>query len=346
MNLTQDFIHGSTKKSLAAMVLPLLIAMVLNMAYNLVDSLWIGNLLGETAYAALTNATPLILILNAIAMGATNGVAILLSQAVGAGDRFRSARLITTSLVVAVVFALGLTLILELTLTPLLLLLQTPAEIFSLTHSYLAIYILGYLPVYLYCYFAAVMRSYGNSVFQVIAMLICTLLNAGLDPLFIHFMGFDGAAVATLLSQTLCLFCMLGYLHRKPLFSLHLSQFDGSLGCRFYPQRYSFCFSAEHSSNQHELSHRTCQQLWYFGAGSLRHHREIENDLILSSNGAEHGAYEHCRTMRRRKTLRSRRRLYQALPILWCARSDRTLGSGGHFCQSFITPLCRQRRRS
>ena len=229
MNMTQDFIHGSTKKSLAAMVLPLLIAMVLNMAYNLVDSLWIGNLLGETAYAALTNATPLILILNAIAMGATNGVAILLSQAVGAGDRFRSARLITTSLVVAVVFALGLTLILELTLTPLLLLLQTPAEIFSLTHSYLAIYILGYLPVYLYCYFAAVMRSYGNSVFQVIAMLICTLLNAGLDPLFIHFMGFDGAAVATLLSQTLCLFCMLGYLHRKPLFSLHLSQFDGCL---------------------------------------------------------------------------------------------------------------------
>lgn len=212
MNLTQDFIHGSTKKSLAAMVLPLLIAMVLNMAYNLVDSLWIGNLLGETAYAALTNATPLILILNAIAMGATNGVAILLSQAVGAGDRFRSARLITTSLVVAVVFALGLTLILELTLTPLLLLLQTPSEIFSLTHSYLAIYILGYLPVYLYCYFAAVMRSYGNSVFQVIAMLICTLLNAGLDPLFIHFMGFDGAAVATL---------------------LHLSQFDGSLVADF-----------------------------------------------------------------------------------------------------------------
>ena len=340
MNLTQDFIHGSTKKSLAAMVLPLLIAMVLNMAYNLVDSLWIGNLLGETAYAALTNATPLILILNAIAMGATNGVAILLSQAVGAGDRFRSARLITTSLVVAVVFALGLTLILELTLTPLLLLLQTPAEIFSLTHSYLAIYILGYLPVYLYCYFAAVMRSYGNSVFQVIAMLICTLLNAGLDPLFIHFMGFDGAAVATLLSQTLCLFCMLGYLHRKPLFSLHLSQFDGSLVADFI--RKGIPSSAEHSSDQHKLSHRTCQQLWYFGAGSIRHHREIGNDLILSSNGAEHGAHEHRRTMRRRKTLRSRWRLYQALSILWCARSDRALGSGGHFCQSFITPLCRQ----
>lgn len=57
---------------------------VLNMAYNLVDSLWIGNLLGEQAYAALTNSTPIILILTSIGMGATNGLAILLSQVIGA----------------------------------------------------------------------------------------------------------------------------------------------------------------------------------------------------------------------------------------------------------------------
>lgn len=55
-------------------------AMFLNMMYNLVDSLWIGNLLGETAYAALTNSTPIILILTSVAMGATNGVSILISQ--------------------------------------------------------------------------------------------------------------------------------------------------------------------------------------------------------------------------------------------------------------------------
>ena len=58
-----DFINGNTKKCLMAMVLPMIAAMFLNMAYNLVDSLWIGNLLGETAYAALTNSTPLILLL-------------------------------------------------------------------------------------------------------------------------------------------------------------------------------------------------------------------------------------------------------------------------------------------
>ena len=81
MDTKIDFIKGDTKKCLAAMVLPLMVAMFLNMAYNLVDSLWIGNLLGETAYAALTNSTPVILILSSVAMGSTNGVSILLSQA-------------------------------------------------------------------------------------------------------------------------------------------------------------------------------------------------------------------------------------------------------------------------
>lgn len=78
MNTKIDFINGNIKRCLAAMFLPMMVAMFLNMAYNLVDSLWIGNLLGETAYAALTNSTPIILILNSVAMGATNGVSILL----------------------------------------------------------------------------------------------------------------------------------------------------------------------------------------------------------------------------------------------------------------------------
>lgn len=66
-----DFIGGNTKRCLFAMALPMIAAMFLNMMYNLVDSLWIGNLLGETAYAALTNSTPIILLLTSIAMGAT-----------------------------------------------------------------------------------------------------------------------------------------------------------------------------------------------------------------------------------------------------------------------------------
>ncbi len=208
------------------MVLPLMAAMFLNMAYNLVDSLWIGNLLGETAYAALTNSTPVILILSSVAMGATNGVTILLSQAIGAGDKEKTDQLIVTSLVSAVIFSLGVTVLAEAALNPILILLNTPEEVMPFARQYLAIYLLGYLAVYLYCYFTAVLRSFGNSVFQVAAMLICTLLNAALDPLFIHFMGFNGAAVATVLSQTLCLIFMLLYLYKKQLLNLRLTLFN------------------------------------------------------------------------------------------------------------------------
>ncbi|MBM6750932.1 polysaccharide biosynthesis C-terminal domain-containing protein [Mediterraneibacter glycyrrhizinilyticus] len=226
MNFEMDFISGDTKKCLLAVSLPMLAAMFLNMAYNLVDSLWIGNLMGETAYAALTGATPLILILNSIAMGGTNGISILLSRAVGARDKKSIESIVATSLVIAVLLSGGMTLLLELLLKPILTFLQTPQETYQMAYEYLSIYLIGYLAVYLYCYFTAVLRSFGNTVFQVIAMLICTILNAILDPLFIRWMGFQGAAEATLLSQGLCLVFMLLYLWKKKLFAFHISAFS------------------------------------------------------------------------------------------------------------------------
>ena len=234
MSQTTQFIEGNTRRCLFKMAVPVLTAMFLNLAYNLVDSLWIGNLLGETAYAALTGATPVILVLNAVAMGATNGVSILLSQAVGAKDTRRIDCLIATSLAVAVVFSIAVTAGIELCLRPLLSLLQTPAETFEMAYGYLSIYLLGYLTVFLYCYFTAVLRSFGNAVFQMVAMLICTALNAALDPLFIHLFGFQGAAIATLLSQTLCLVFMLVYLARKKLFVIHLSAFSWEAVSAFF----------------------------------------------------------------------------------------------------------------
>ena len=221
-----DFIGGNTRRCLMAMALPMIAAMFLNMAYNLVDSLWIGNLLGKTAYAALTNSTPIILILTSVAMGSTNGVSILLSQAIGSKDKRKTESLIATSLIVAIVFSLLVTLILELCLPTIFGALNTPAETYDMAYSYLTIYVLGYVAVYLYLYFTAVLRSFGNSMFQAIAMLVSTVLNAILDPIFIHFIGFQGAAIATLLSQIVCLVFMVIYLKKKKLFYLHITWFD------------------------------------------------------------------------------------------------------------------------
>ena len=221
-----DFIGGNTRRCLMAMALPMLAAMFLNMMYNLVDSLWIGNLLGETAYAALTNSTPVILVLTSVAMGAANGVSILLSQAIGAKDRKKTEALLSTSFCAAVAFSLLMTVLLEVFLPDVLTALNTPAETYDMAYSYLSIYVLGYPAVYLYLYFTAVLRSFGDSVFQAAAMLVSTVLNAVLDPVFIRFTGFHGAAIATLLSQLICLLFMLAYLKKKGLLAFRLSAFD------------------------------------------------------------------------------------------------------------------------
>lgn len=208
------------------MTVPMIIAMFLNMAYNLVDSLWIGNLLGEQAYAALTNSTPIILILTSIGMGATNGLAILLSQVIGAKNEQKKKNIIVTSFFVSIILSVFMTIVLEIFLEPILIVLNTPTEIFDMAKNYLSIYALGYVAVYLYLYFTAILRSFGNTMFQAVAMLVSTLLNAILDPIFINIIGFHGAAIATLISQIICLAFMCIYIYRKKLFNLSLSDFD------------------------------------------------------------------------------------------------------------------------
>lgn len=226
MNTKLDFINGNTKECLISMTIPMIVAMFLNMAYNLVDSLWIGNLLGEQAYAALTNSTPTILLLTSIAMGATNGISILLSQAIGAKNDLKKEQIISTSFYVAIIFSIFVTILLEVFLEPILVMLNTPNEIFEMAKNYLSIYILGYVAVYLYLYFTAILRSFGNTMFQAVAMLISTILNAILDPIFIKTIGFHGASIATLSSQIVCLFFMFIYISKKKLFRFSLTNFN------------------------------------------------------------------------------------------------------------------------
>lgn len=216
-----DFVNGDTKKSLLAMVLPLLGAMILTMAYNLVDSLWVGNLLGENGYAALTNSTAVVLILSAIAMGTSNGITILVSQTVGAGQKEKTDGVIATALAMSAIFSVAVTILLEVLLSPILTMMDTSAELFAPAYDYLSVYLAGYAAIYLYMQFTAIFRSFGDPMFQMKGMLISTLFNAVLDPVMIHFMGLKGAAWATVLSEVLCLAFAFFYLWKKKLFHLN-----------------------------------------------------------------------------------------------------------------------------
>ena len=221
-----DFIGGDTRRSLLRMVGPLLAAMVLTMAYNLVDSLWVGSLMGETGYAALTSSTSVVLILSAIAMGSSNGAAILIVQTAGA--KKEAGGLISVSLALAGAFSVGVTAVLELALPPLLSAMNTPPELFSMAYDYLSVYLLGYAAIFLYMHFTAAFRAFGDPVFQMKGMLLSTVFNAVADPLMIRGFGLRGAAWATVLSEALCLVFAVVYHRKKRLFRLTLRRADAA----------------------------------------------------------------------------------------------------------------------
>lgn len=225
-----DFVNEKTGRSLIRMVTPLLIAMFLTMAYNLVDSLWVGNLLGENGYAALTDSTALILILNAIAMGAGNGVSILVAQLVGADQRQKTEGVIATVVFISACFAVGLTIMAEIFLPGILKMLRTPMEIRNDAYAYLSIYLLGYTAIYLYMQFTSVFRAFGDPIFQMKGMFFTTVFNAVIDPILIKRMGLTGAAWATVLSEVLCLVYAIWYHKRRKLFTMDFHRLKVAYG--------------------------------------------------------------------------------------------------------------------
>ena len=80
MNSNIDFVNTNTTKALLKMFFPLMMAMILTMAYSMVDSLWVGNLLGKAGLSALTASTAVVLIINSLSMGIGNGVSVMMDS--------------------------------------------------------------------------------------------------------------------------------------------------------------------------------------------------------------------------------------------------------------------------
>lgn len=222
MNANIDFINEKTGKALFRMFVPMMIGMVLNLAYNLVDTLWIGNMLGDTALAALTNATPIVQLLYSFGMGISNGMGIILAGKVAEGKRDEQSGIISSTLLYTLVASIVLVAIMELLLHPILRLMNTQPETYDFAYSYLAIYMVGIIPSFLFTHLTSMLKCYGDTMFQMISLLISSILNAVLDPLFIRLIGFSGAAIATFISQFVSLILVVWYCRRRNYFSTNL----------------------------------------------------------------------------------------------------------------------------
>ena len=208
---TLDMTSGKPTGLIVRFALPLMLANVFQQLYTVVDTAIVGKALGVDALAALGAADWLNWMMYGMVQGLTQGFAILVAQNFGARQLDQLRKTVGASIVLSAVSSLILMGLLQLAIEPVLTLLQTPAQIANGSKLYLRVMFSGVPIVMAYNLFAGILRSLGDSKTPLMAMIAASLLNIGLDLLFVlvfHW-GIAGAAVATLIAQVFAaLYCL------------------------------------------------------------------------------------------------------------------------------------------
>ena len=208
---TLDMTAGKPTRLIIHFALPLMLANVFQQLYTVVDTAIVGKALGVDALAALGAADWLNWMMYGMVQGLTQGFSIPVAQNFGARQADQLRKTVGASIVLSAVSSLLLIALLQLAIDPVLTLLQTPAQIADGSKLYLRIMFAGVPIVMAYNLFAGILRSLGDSKTPLMAMVAASLLNIGLDLLFVLVFrwGSAGAAVATLLAQVFAaLFCL------------------------------------------------------------------------------------------------------------------------------------------
>ena len=203
MNKTYDFTEGNIAKQMIYFSLPIFLTNLLQTSYQLIDSIWVGNLLGSNALGAISIAAPVIFTVLSFIIGVNSATLTVLSQRKGASDDKGLIESLNAFVVTLTVLSVTFGVIGFLFTDPILKFLGTPEEIFHSTKVYLRINFLGILFLFGYNFIGTVLRALGDSKTPIRFVLFAVILNTLLDPLFIGYFnwGIEGAAYATILSQ-------------------------------------------------------------------------------------------------------------------------------------------------
>lgn len=218
-NLTE----GNPTKLMLSFALPVCLGNLFQLFYSLADTRIVGSTLGENALAAIGATTAVSTLLIGFLQGLTNGFSILIAQSFGAGKTERLRKAAAGTFLLSFLITLFLTGVSLLFLDAFLHLLNVPKLLYPEAKSYICIILSGMIITMLYNAFAGVLRAVGDTAAPLAFLICASLLNVGLDLLFIlvFHMGIRGAAYATILSQTLSVVLSFAYMWKRyPVFHL------------------------------------------------------------------------------------------------------------------------------
>lgn len=231
MSQTQikDFTTGNITKQLLAFASPLLLSNLLQVAYNMVDMIIVGNTLGASGISAVAVGGDVSNFLTCVAMGFSSAGQVLIAQYIGAKKQDKIGRFVGTMSSFLALCAVVISVIGLFFRHSILQIMNTPQEAFDGALGYSSICMVGLVFIYGYNVVSAILRGMGDSKHPFLFISIAALLNLGLDLVFVigMDMGAVGAALATVISQAVSfLSCTFFLYKRREAFALQMSRQD------------------------------------------------------------------------------------------------------------------------
>ncbi|MBN2403208.1 MAG: MATE family efflux transporter [Spirochaetes bacterium] len=217
----KDLTTGSIPRHLLQFSIPMLIGNIIQVGHSIVNTIWVGHLVGKDAVGAVGVSTPVLFILIGISMGITMATTILVAQYYGAKNYEMVNTTVNNSFSLAIIVAVLLVTLGIIYRDNILIMLNTPVNNFEMASGYLKVSFLAFIPIYIVVLISSILRGIGDTVTPLIFMAIGVGINIILDPfliggwsIFPH-NGLIGAAYATLVAQIIAMVLCIVYLNRK-----------------------------------------------------------------------------------------------------------------------------------
>ena len=198
-----DMTQGNPAKLICLFALPLLFGNVLQQLYNMVDSIVVGNFVGDAALAAVGTGFPVIFMLVSLFMGLGTGATVMISQFYGAGDKESLRKSVATIYNAILVGAVPLTILGILLAGPLLRMMNVPEDAYGMARTYVMVVFAGVVGNLGYNVNAGILQGLGNSRTTLLFLSIACVINIVLDLVFVIVFswGVMGVALATIIAQ-------------------------------------------------------------------------------------------------------------------------------------------------
>ncbi len=199
MNMTE----GNIKKIFIRFALPIILSLVSQQLYNVIDMIIVGKFLGVKELAAVGNAGTIVTVLITLSGGLEMGCEVLFAKYIGSKKNKDIIVGVKSILFFGLISGIVITLLGMLLKAPILTWIKVPEELITQTGVYYSTYLAGITCIFLYDISRAILIALGNAKVNMILVIATSLLNVILDLFFICVlkMGVGGAALATVLSQ-------------------------------------------------------------------------------------------------------------------------------------------------